>query len=148
MTVPNIMTTESALIKGVMPPFLVIAEYIKMGRVEEPGPATKNVITKSSSDNVMAVNMPEIIPGMQMGSVTLKSVSLSLAPRSAAASIMEKSNSSRRAITIRKTKGKLNVVWATYIVKSPRGIPIPAKKMESETPIMISGRIIGRKETV
>jgi hypothetical protein len=48
------------------------------GRVEEPGPATKNVITKSSRERVIAVKKPEIMPGIQTGSVTLKSVSLSV----------------------------------------------------------------------
>jgi hypothetical protein len=147
-TVPNIITTESALISGVIPPLFVIAECIKMGRVEEPGPATKKVMTKSSSDNVIAVKKPEIMPGLQIGRITLKSVSLSFAPRSAAASIIEKSNSSSLAITRRNTNGRLKVVCAMYIVKRPRGIPIPAKKMARDTPIIISGRIMGRKEIV
>ena len=147
-TVPKIITTESALITGVTPPLRVMAEKMKIGRVDEPGPATKNVITKSSRERVIAVRNPEIIPGIQMGTVTLIRVSFSLAPKSWAASMMEKSNSSSRAITMRKTKGRLNVVWAAKIVNNPRGTPVPAKKIESETPMIISGSIIGRKEVI
>ena len=81
-TVPRIITTERALMTGVTPPLRVMAEKMNMGRVEEPGPATKNVITKSSSERVIAVKNPDIIPGIHMGTVTLKRVSFSLAPKS------------------------------------------------------------------
>ena len=133
---------------GVIPPLRVIAEKIKIGNVDEPGPATKKVITKSSSERVIAVKNPEIIPGIHTGSVIFRKMCFSLAPKSWAASMMEKSNSSSRAMTIRKTKGRLKVVWATKMVNKPRGMPTPAKKIERDTPRMISGSIIGKKETV
>ena len=71
ITVPSIISTERALITGVIPPLRVMAEKIKIGRVEDPGPATKKVITKSSRERVIAVKNPEIIPGIQIGMVTL-----------------------------------------------------------------------------
>ena len=81
-TVPKIITTERALITGVTPPLRVMAEKINIGSVDDPGPATKKVITKSSRERVIAVRNPEIIPGMQIGIVTLNKVSFSLAPKS------------------------------------------------------------------
>jgi hypothetical protein len=129
---------------GVIPARRVIAEKIKTGKVDEPGPATKNVTTKSSKESVMAVKKPAIIPGIHIGIVTLKSVCLSLAPKSRAASIIEKSNSAKHAITIRKTNGKLNVVCAINIVVSPSGILTPVKKIARDTPKIMSGSIIGK----
>ena len=44
-----INNTDNALITGETPSLII--EYILSGRVEEPGPETKKVITKSSKDN-------------------------------------------------------------------------------------------------
>ena len=111
----------------------------------EPLPETKNVITKSSNDIVTAIIKPERIPGIIAGIITLSMVCFSVAPRSWAASIIEKSNSSILAVTIRYTKGKQKVVWAAKIVNNPKGTFIPAKKISIETPIITSGKIMGRK---
>lgn len=80
------------------------------GRVVEPGPETKKVITKSSRDMVTDIRKAETMPGIIAGMITLKRVCRSVAPRSRDASIIEKSNSSSRANTIKKTKGKQKVV--------------------------------------
>ena len=39
---------------------------MRMGSVVEPGPATKNEITKSSIDKVKASSAPEAIPGARL----------------------------------------------------------------------------------
>ena len=61
------------------------------------------------------------------------------------AAIMEVSKSSTRAVTIRKTKGRQKVVWAIKIVTRPRLIFIELKKISRESPIITSGKTIGRK---
>ena len=80
----------------------------------------------------------------ETGITTFVIVWASVAPRSRLASTIEKSNSSRRAFTIRKTKGRQKVVWAAKTVKSPSGNFTPLKKITMEIPMMISGRTIGR----
>ena len=111
----------------------------------DPGPATKKVITKSSKLIVIAINILERRAGAMEGITTLVSDWRSVAPKSRAASIIEKSNSSRRAETKRRTKGRLNVVWATKIENIPRGILTAEKKINIEIPIITSGRTIGKK---
>ncbi len=93
--VTAIIKTERALITGDIPKRIM--EYTCNGKVDDPGPATKNVITKSSSERVTTIRNPEMIPGDAIGSTTFKSVSTSRAPRSYAASIMVKSNPSSLA---------------------------------------------------
>lgn len=78
--VPRIIIKESAFITGEIP-YLTIEKTYK-GKVVEPGPDTKKVITKSSRDMVTDIIKPEIIPGMMAGIITLKRVCFSVAPRS------------------------------------------------------------------
>jgi hypothetical protein len=49
---------------------------------------------------------------------------------------------------MRKTKGRLKVVWAMKMVRSPSFNPMPEKKIESDTPMMISGSTMGKNETI
>lgn len=63
-----INNTESAFITGDTPSLII--EYILRGSVDEPGPATKKVATKSSNDNVRAIKNPEIIAGISIGIIT------------------------------------------------------------------------------
>ena len=57
-------------------------ENILSGKVDEPGPDTKKVATKSSKDKVTAIKNPETIPGNNAGITTLNKVCISVAPRS------------------------------------------------------------------
>ena len=140
---PKIITKDHAFITGETPKRII--EYTYRGSVVEPGPETKKVITKSSSDMVIAIKNPDIIPGKIAGTITLNMVCLSVAPKSYAASTIEKSNSSMRAKIIKNTKGRQKVVCAVKIEKSPKGSFIPEKKMSMETPIITSGNTMGKK---
>ena len=86
-TVPKIIINESAFITGDTPKRII--EYTYSGKVVEPGPDTKKVITKSSRDMVTAIRKPDKIPGKIAGTVTLNIVCRSVAPKSCAASIIE-----------------------------------------------------------
>ena len=75
-----ISNTDNALITGDTPSLII--EYILSGRVEDPGPATKNVVTKSSNESVTDIKNPDIIPGSILGITTFVRVCHSVAPRS------------------------------------------------------------------
>ncbi len=64
---PNIRV-DTALILGVTP-FLIIPNT-RTGKVLNPAPLVKKVITKSSRESVKASSAPPRIPGMSNGSVT------------------------------------------------------------------------------
>jgi hypothetical protein len=83
-------------------------EYISSGRVLDPTPATKNVMTKSSNESVKARSAPAMTPGSISGSVTRRNVWIGLAPRSWAASSMERSMPERRARTTMVTNEMVN----------------------------------------
>ena len=85
--VPSIMTKDSALITGETP--YLIDEYTYSGSVPEPGPLTKNVMTKSSRDIVTEISMLDAIAGEMDGMMTFIRACLSDAPRSLAASTVE-----------------------------------------------------------
>lgn len=67
------MRVERALIMGRLG-LRFIMPYISTGRVPEPGPATKNVMTKSSMDKVKASRPPAMIPGRISGNWTRQKV--------------------------------------------------------------------------
>lgn len=75
---------DNALISGDTPNFII--ENIFNGKVVEPGPATKKVITKSSMESVMLKRKPATMPGEIRGMITLKNACEPVAPRSLAAS--------------------------------------------------------------
>ncbi len=62
------ITVETALMSGVTP--RRTRPNTNTGKVVEPGPDTKLVITTSSSDSVSASSAPPSTPGMISGSVT------------------------------------------------------------------------------
>ena len=64
----------------------LILENITIGKVDEPGPDKKEVITKSSSDKVTASKKPEAIAGAIKGRVIRKKIFNGRAPKSLAAS--------------------------------------------------------------
>ena len=78
-------------------------EKITIGSVLEPGPATKLVITRSSSDSVNASSQPEISAGAMIGSVITKNTLAGRAPRSIAASSSESSSCDSRDCTMTVT---------------------------------------------
>ena len=65
--VPKIITKESALMTGEIPYRTIEKTY--RGSVVDPGPETKNVMTKSSRDMVIDIMKPERIPGMIAGTI-------------------------------------------------------------------------------
>ena len=75
-----ISKTDRAFTTGETPNLII--EYILSGRVEEPGPETKKVITKSSKDNVNAIKNADIIAGNNIGIITFVKVCLFVAPKS------------------------------------------------------------------
>ena len=70
--VTTIMITDKELITGETPKRII--EYTYHGNLVEPGPETKNVITKSSRDIVIAIKNPERMPGKIAGTTTLNIV--------------------------------------------------------------------------
>src|SRR5690554_3795376 len=91
----------TALISGFTP--RRTAEKISIGKVVEPGPETKLASTKSSSDRAKAIMKPAASEGTIIGTVIRKNTCQGRAPRSIAASSMERSTSRRRAATITAT---------------------------------------------
>lgn len=69
---PIIITAEIALITGETPNLII--EYMCKGKVLEPGPETKKVITKSSRESVIDIRNPAIIPGTEIGIITFRRV--------------------------------------------------------------------------
>ncbi|MNR16778.1 hypothetical protein D3C85_1334040 [compost metagenome] len=79
------------------------AEKISIGRVVEPGPETKLARTRSSSDRAKDIMPPAASEGAIIGTVIRKNTFHGLAPRSMAASSMDRSSSRRRAETTTDT---------------------------------------------
>lgn len=78
--VPTSKSVDIAFITGEMPNRTI--EKICSGSVVEPGPATKNVMTKSSIDNVKAIKNAATIPGIAAGIITFFKAINFVAPRS------------------------------------------------------------------
>jgi len=75
-------------------------EKTSIGSVVAPGPETKLAMTRSSKESVNASSQPDITAGMIIGRVMIKNTFSGVAPRSIAASSMERSSSrSREEIT-------------------------------------------------
>ena len=124
-------------------------EKITIGSVLEPGPATKLVMTRSSSDSVNASSQPESSAGKMIGSVMRKKTLCGRAPRSIAASSSESSICDRRDCTTIVTKAIVKVMCEITIVVMPRpaGQPISCSSVtnssSSESPVMTSGMTSG-----
>src|SRR4029453_17230813 len=88
-----------------------VAPQIHNGKVVVV-PAVKLVTTKSSIDSANASIMPEATAGRMIGKVIRQNVVHGLAPRSAAASSMDRSRVSTRARPTTETKEDENRVWA------------------------------------
>ncbi|MNF05628.1 hypothetical protein D3C80_2054040 [compost metagenome] len=78
-------------------------ENTNIGKVVAPGPATKLAITRSSSDRVNASIQPATSAGAIIGSVITKNTFSGVAPRSIAASSIERSSSRRRELITTET---------------------------------------------
>src|SRR5215213_10614994 len=101
--------------------FFLTILYTTIGSVEEPGPDTNEVMTKSSNDIVNASSAPESIPGQSCGTVTFQNVVISSAPRIMAASSRFSSMPWRRASTTITTNDMQNATWAIVMVVRPSG---------------------------
>ena len=89
------------------------------GSVDDPGPLTKVVITKSSKLNVNDSRNPATIAGSSCGQVIWRKVRHGVANRSALASTSVRSIPDRRARTSSRTRLVLNRTWAAMIVSRP-----------------------------
>ena len=110
-------------------------------------PALKYVITKSSMESANPSSAAASIAGAISGSVTLRKVVTSFAPRSIAASSRWRSNPIRRAFTVTTTKLTMNITCAMKIVTNPswKIAVVFRKSVRSDAPSTISGVAIGRK---
>ena len=91
----------TALISGLTP--MRTEENTSIGRVEAPGPATKLASTRSSSDRAKDIMPPATSEGAIIGMVIRKNTFHGRAPRSIAASSIDRSSSRRRAETTTAT---------------------------------------------
>lgn len=74
-----------------------------MGKVVAPGPEAKLAITRSSNDKLNDNNQPAVKAGAIMGTVICIKVLKGVAPKSMAASSMDKSSSRKRDDTTTAT---------------------------------------------
>ncbi|MNG25282.1 hypothetical protein D3C84_1101120 [compost metagenome] len=91
----------TALISGFTP--RRTAENTSIGRVVDPGPDTKLASTRSSSDRANDIMPPAASDGAIIGMVIRKNTFHGRAPRSMAASSMDRSSSRKRAETTTAT---------------------------------------------
>ncbi|MCY1536169.1 hypothetical protein D9M68_716120 [compost metagenome] len=91
----------TALISGFTP--RRTAEKTSIGRVVEPGPDTKLASTRSSRDRAKDIMPPAASDGAIIGMVISRNTFHGRAPRSMAASSMDRSSSRRRADTTMAT---------------------------------------------
>ena len=118
-----------------------VAPQIHSGKVTVV-PAVKLVTTKSSMDSARASSTPERIAGRIIGKVTFQNVIHGDAPRSAAASSMERSRVSTRARTTTATNEIENMMCAIVMVAAPRPTPSETKRVSSDAPMISSGEEI------
>lgn len=106
-------------------------------------PTIKKVTRNSSKDRPKVSIDAPIKEGRISGNVTYLKVCALVAPRSMAASSMERSNPSSLEFIISITKGVQNRTWLIITVKSDLVNPIDEKKDRRATPSTIGGRVIG-----
>ena len=111
------------------------------------GPALRYVMTKSSMESAKPSSAAAIMAGAISGSVILRNVVTSFAPRSMAASSRCRSNPIRRAFTVTTTKLTMNITCAMKIVQKPSWkTPLVLRNnVRRDAPSTISGAAIGRK---
>ena len=104
---------------------------------------------KSSSESVNAIIKPETMPGLIAGKTTFLIALPGVQPRSCAASARFGSVCLSFGNMFKITYGKLNVTCAMNKVQKPRTpfilriVPMKTNKSIIETPVTISGFIIG-----
>src|SRR5689334_1916493 len=108
-------------------------------------PALKYVTTKSSMEIAKQSSKAARIAGAISGSVTLRNVTHSFAPRSIAASSRCLSKPTSRAFTVTTAKLMQNMMCAIRIVQKPKTTLKLRKSVSSEAPSTISGVDSGRK---
>ena len=141
-TIP-MMIVASALTSGLTPRRTL--EKITIGKVDDPGPDTKLATTRSSKLSVKANNQPDTIAGAIAGNVISKKTRAGFAPRSRAASSMDRSMSTIRDWITTAEKAAPNVAWAMMMVIIPRpaGQPIrfsiPTNNSNRDRPMITSG---------
>ena len=118
----------------------------KTGNVCVTLPPLKYVMTKSSIESAKPSSAAASIAGASNGSVTLRNVVISFAPRSIAASSRCRSKPIRRAFTVTTMKLTMNITWAMKIVPNPswKTAVVLRKSVSSDAPSTISGVDIGR----
>ena len=137
----------TALISGLTP--RRTAEKTSIGNVVEPGPDTKLASTRSSRDSAKDIIPPAANDGAIIGMVIRKNTFHGRAPRSIAASSIDRSSSRKRADTTTATYAAQNVVWAIQMVTMPRswGQPIicaiATNSSNSDRPVITSGMTNG-----
>src|SRR3954469_8884161 len=102
-------------------------------------PAVKLVTTKSSMDSANASRMPENTAGRMIGKVTFQNVVHGVAPRSAAASSIERSRVTTRARTMAATNEIENMMCAITIVVKPGPTLSDTNSESSDAPMISSG---------
>ena len=107
-------------------------------------PELKFEITKSSIERAKASRPAAITPGAISGSVTRRNVWSGVAPRSEAASSIERSKPINLDRTTTTTKLIENITWASSRVVKPSAMPETTNIESSAAPITISGVAIGR----
>ncbi len=120
------------------------APQTKSGNVTSD-PALKYVTTKSSMEMAKQRRSDARTAGAMSGSVTLRNVVHSLAPRSMAASSRWRSKPIRRAFTVTTAKLMQNMMWAIRIVQKPKTTFRLRNSVSSDAPRTISGVASGRK---
>ena len=139
----KMIMVASAFIFGLTPSRTLEKTFI--GKVVEPGPETKLAITKSSNDNVKPKSHAANKAGEMMGRVITKKTFNGDAPKSIAASSIERSTSRNRDERMTVTKAVLKVTWAIKIVSiplpagQPKACSIATKRSNRERPVITSG---------
>ena len=108
-------------------------------------PELKYVTTKSSIEIAKQSNIAARIAGAISGSVTLRNVAHSLAPRSIAASSRCRSKPINLAFTVTTAKLMQNMTCAMKIVQKPKTTLKLRKSVSRDAPSTISGVDSGKK---
>src|SRR5450830_450152 len=139
----NRIRLATALISGLTP--RRTAENTSIGKVVEPGPETKLASTRSSRDSAKDIIPPAANDGAIIGMVIRKNTFHGRAPKSIAASSIDRSSSRKRADTTTATYAAQKVVCAIQMVTMPRSMGQPiicamaTNSSNSDRPVITSG---------
>ena len=139
------MIVPMALISGVIP--LRTTDQIYIGSVLSR-PVRKNVTGISSNDSVKEISAEPIRAVRIFGSVIKRNVCQGRAPASAEASSSRRSNRCRRANRLVTTIAVKAVPCPMITVHRLKGILSIEKKLRIETPVIIPGKVIGRRTSL